>query len=122
MTIAVDMGRKATKTNKHIQTVYKQVCNGCRWLCFLFSLLSSDFLIVLQKLMQHDKCKVYDWMNEKGFTPLYQACLEQPEKTVDPLQQRHVAVEMLISGGVDPALTNKDRCPIHVAVSNSDIK
>ena len=80
------------------------------------------FLIVLQKLMQHDKCKVYDWMNEKGYTPLYQACLEQPEKTVDPLQQRHVAVEMLISGGVDPALTNTDRCPIHVAVSNSDIK
>ena len=79
-------------------------------------------VFILQKLIEYDKLKVYDWMNEKGYTPLYLACLEQPEKSVDPLQQRHIAVEMLISGRVDPALTNTDRYPVHVAVQNSDIK
>ena len=72
--------------------------------------------------MEYDSLKVYDWMNESGYTPLYLACKEPPDKAADPLQQKHKAVEMLISGGADPSLTNTDRYPIHVAVYNSEIK
>ena len=72
--------------------------------------------------MEYDKNKVYDWANERGYTPLYFACKEGPDITVDPFQQRHIAVEMLISGGADPGITKTDRYPIHVAVEASNVK
>lgn len=77
---------------------------------------------IIDFLTDHDEHKTFDWMNEKGETPLYVACLHKPDKLVDPNQEKHHAVEMLLVGGADPSITKTDRLPIHVAVSLGERK
>ncbi|XP_060578993.1 85/88 kDa calcium-independent phospholipase A2-like isoform X3 [Ruditapes philippinarum] len=78
---------------------------------------------VLEFLFDQDKNQVYDWMDEKGQTPLYKACLNPPDVvTGEPPVEKHVIVETLLEGGVDPAISKSNRLPIHVAVTLGETK
>jgi hypothetical protein len=62
-------------------------------------------------------------MDEKGQTPLYKACLNPPDVvTGEPPVEKHVTVERLLEGGVDPAISKSNRLPIHVAVTLGETK
>lgn len=78
---------------------------------------------VIEILIDFDKSHTFDWMDDKGHTPLYKACLNPPDPIQgEPQGERHVTVEMLLKGGVDPSVSKADRLPIHVAVDLGDIK
>lgn len=78
---------------------------------------------VLEFLFENDKSCTYDWMDEKGHTPLYKACLNLPDVVPgEPPTEKHIIVQMLLEGGVDPSISKADRLPIHVAVSLGEMK
>ncbi|KAL4239748.1 85/88 kDa calcium-independent phospholipase A2 [Mactra antiquata] len=79
---------------------------------------------VIDFLAGHDQSHTYDWMDDKGHTPLYKACLNGQDNLPDKTSQtdKHVIVEMLLDAGVNPDISKTDRLPIHVAVSFSEIK
>ncbi|XP_053392788.1 85/88 kDa calcium-independent phospholipase A2-like isoform X2 [Mercenaria mercenaria] len=78
---------------------------------------------VLEFLLEHDKNRVYDWMDDKGHTPLYKACLNPPDIVAgEPPGEKHESVKTLLEGGVDPSISKADRLPIHVAVALGEMK
>jgi len=79
-------------------------------------------LILFQFLFDHDTHKTYNWMDSKGMTPLYHACLAAPERLAGEELEKSVAVEMLLSGGADPAISRTGRLPIHVATDLGNLE
>ncbi|KAH3860831.1 hypothetical protein DPMN_023754 [Dreissena polymorpha] len=66
--------------------------------------------------------KTYDWMDAKGETALYQACLNPPERPKGEGLEKAVTVEMLLGGGADPAISKDNKLPIHVAVELGELE
>lgn len=61
-------------------------------------------------------------MDDKGRTPLYYACKAPPERPQSEALGKALAVEMLLAGGVDPAISKWNRLPIHEAVDCGDLE
>lgn len=66
----------------------------------------------MQILKDFDKSGMINSFNTNGETPLYLACVKK----------NHEATEKLILAGGDPSLTKSSLLPIHVAVTNEDIR
>ncbi|XP_052261782.1 85/88 kDa calcium-independent phospholipase A2-like isoform X1 [Dreissena polymorpha] len=77
---------------------------------------------VLDFLFDKDMHKTYDWMDAKGETALYQACLNPPERPKGEGLEKAVTVEMLLGGGADPAISKDNKLPIHVAVELGELE
>lgn len=78
---------------------------------------------ILEYLMEHDKDRVFDWVNAQGHTPLYVACKWlAPKKAKKSSPEKLEAVKMLLDGGADAGHTQCNKAPIHVAVELGELK